>query len=77
MSDKILTESEVEKLMLSVFTAAGEGGLTEEEAKRQTAAVVDWAENARIDATLLQLVLDGSLVTSVLPGETEVRFTAR
>lgn len=53
--EKLLSDEEVERLILSLAITRGEEGFHEEEAL----AVVRWAEGVRIGQTMLKFVLDG------------------
>ncbi len=52
---KLLTDNQVERLILSLAHTRGEAGFDEEEC----VAVVRWAESTVVAKTMLDLVLDG------------------
>lgn len=54
---KLVTGNEVETLILSLASARGEEGFTEEEC----VAIVRWAEAARLDSIMLDFVLNGTV----------------
>jgi hypothetical protein len=64
----VLSDAEVEKLILSVGAGQPQG-FTENDIK----IVCDWAWQARLDNALLDLVLSKHLVLSVVDGEIEYR----
>lgn len=62
---EILSEREVEQVIMAVLYGRGEGSATEEELKQAVA----WAEEARIDAACLENVLSGRMWLDVRNGE--------
>lgn len=67
-----LTEREVEILILRLGTTRHErGGFTMAEVQ----VLVDWAEQTRVDGSLLRLVLEGKIAVDVTP-DGELAFGA-
>lgn len=66
-----LTEEEAEALLLAFMEERGGEGFTEEEAER----ILDWAEHARLDVILLQMVLKG--VVGIDIKDDEIVFTSK
>jgi hypothetical protein len=62
---QILTEDEVEKVILALAAARGEESFTEEEVFE----LVKWAEKVRIEESLLSLLLDGLVNIDLRDGE--------
>lgn len=69
MAENILTENEAALIVLAV--AHGMDTFTMEDGER----VLDWARDARLDATLLEMVLDGKMAIDVKDGD--LRFILR
>lgn len=67
-SEKLFSDDDLERLVLSA--ANHDGTIDEDEAVR----VVRWAERARVDAILLQLMLRGRVLVSFKQGATEPTF---
>lgn len=63
--DGLLTEAEIQFLMLATIDGSETGIATEDEMK----IVLDWANGVRLDESLLRLVMDGKLSVSVKDGE--------
>lgn len=61
---KILSEYEVQTLIMSLMGARGDNGATEAEA----AVLVDWAEKVRFEQATLDLILEGRVVADVEEG---------
>ena len=60
---ELLSDDEVKELILALVK--GQGAASDEDMK----AVVDWAQDIRIGASLLECVLSGLLVVAVRDGE--------
>ncbi len=58
---QVLTDAEIDQLLLAVF--GGPHGGTDEEA----AVLLEWAEHVRIDEALLDLALEGKVSISIDP----------
>ncbi len=68
----ILTDDEVDTLILALLEGQGKAGATDEEMED----AVRWARTARFDSCLLDLVLDKRLVMRIDNGG-GIRFVAR
>jgi DNA-binding response OmpR family regulator len=68
---KELSPDEAESLILAFLETRGGEIVTEDEAER----VLDWAEHARLDVILLDMVLRGAIGIDVREGE--IVFTSR
>jgi hypothetical protein len=66
-----LTAQEAEDLLLAFLESRGGTPILEEEAQR----VLDWAEHARLDVILLQMVLKGAIGIDIQEGD--IVFTSR
>jgi len=69
--EKLLTEAEVERLILSLATARGDDGFDESEVLE----IVRWAEGVRVETTMLKLVLSGLCDVNWIDGEIAVKAT--
>jgi hypothetical protein len=58
MTDKILSDKEVETLILSFFYSRGKNCATEQECVK----LIDWAERVRIEQALLDGVMEGLFI---------------
>jgi hypothetical protein len=67
----ILSEPEIERLILAFGSNRGEKGFTEDE----VVALVEWASLTRIANTMLEMVLDGSCDVDWLGTEPAMRLT--
>lgn len=56
-NDGFLNNQEVEAIVLAAVAGSGERGCSTEEASR----VVDWADQVRMDAALVRLIVEGKL----------------
>lgn len=66
-----LTDDEASRLVLNLARTRGETGFTEDEG----CVVIDWAQQAKLDAALLELVLCGEI--GILVKDGEVAFSGR
>lgn len=66
-----LTAQEAEDLLLAFLESRGGMPVLEEEAER----LIEWAEHARLDVILLQMVLKGAIGIDIREGD--IVFTSR
>lgn len=75
MKKELFSQSEQGRLTLALIRGKGLTSFTEDEVAKDWEQMMDWAQNVRIDANLLELVLDGNLLTDWIDGEMQFRLT--
>ena len=70
MSETLLTEKNVEILIMSLASSRGDNGFNEEEAMK----VVSWAEEACVNMALLENVLNGDVRVDIRTSDGELIF---
>lgn len=70
--DRLITDDEIERLILSLATSRGDEGFSEDEVY----AIVNWVQETRVSEIMINLVLNGTCDVDLIGGEPAIKAIA-